>query len=384
MSAINTRYYRFALSLQYFLFFGVLGIFLPFFNLYCYHLGFSGLQIGGLFAARTGTTVVFPLLWGALADRFNVRKPLYVLCNFFCAGAWSFLLFTTDFYFMLVIVFFYGIFRAPVISFMEAFAMDILGDEKESYGKIRAWGTISFVTVVTVLGRITEVAPIGIIIPLILAGVLMHSVSAFALPAVKDEQKQAADAAGLLTQKKILVFLGCAFLMLFSHGTYYGFFSIHLENMGFGNTFIGFAWALASIAEITVMIGSRRLFSRFSLERVLIFSFFVAAVRWVMMYYAVSPVTVLVSQLLHAVTYGAFHMASILYIDRVSPAGGKTLGQGLNNAVSFGLGMMAGVFVSGYFFDLVGSAPLFLGSAVVAVIGGVILGLVLRSPEAEA
>ena len=381
MSPLNTRYYRFVLSLQYFLFFGVLGIFLPFFNLYCYHLGFSGFQIGGLFAARTGTTVIFPLLWGALADRYSVRKPLYVLCNFVCAGAWSFLLFTTDFYLMLVIVFCYGIFRAPVISFMEAFSMDILGDQKKSYGKIRAWGTVSFVTVVTVLGRVTEAAPVGIIIPLILAGVLMHSVSAFALPAVKDEPRRTKDAAGLLGRKKILGFLFCAFLMLFSHGTYYGFFSIHLEEMGFGNTFIGFAWALASIAEITVMIGSNRLFSRFSLERVLVFSFFVAAVRWVMMYFAVSAAAVLVSQLLHAVTYGAFHMASILYIDRVSPEGGKTLGQGINNAVSFGLGMMTGVFVSGYFFDLVGSAPLFIGSAAVAVAGGLILWAVLRAPE---
>ncbi|MFP4446807.1 MAG: MFS transporter, partial [Desulfosudaceae bacterium] len=90
---------------------------------------------------------------------------------------------------------------------------------------------------------------------------------------------------------------------------------------------------------------------------------------------------VLISQLLHAVTYGAFHMASILYIDRVSPEGGKTLGQGVNNAVSFGLGMMTGVFVSGYFFDLVGSAPLFIGSAAVAVAGGLILWAVLRAPE---
>ena len=57
--------------------------------------------------------------------------------------------------------------------------------------------------------------------------------------------------------------------MLVSHGAYYGFFSIHLENLGYGSTFIGIAWALASTAEILVMIKSDKIFDRFSLENVL-------------------------------------------------------------------------------------------------------------------
>ncbi|MDO9262323.1 MAG: MFS transporter, partial [Desulfosalsimonadaceae bacterium] len=70
------------LSLQYFLYFGVLGLFLPYFNLYCYHIGFSGFEIGVLSSLRTLTTALFPLLWGALADKFFIRRPIYVLCSF--------------------------------------------------------------------------------------------------------------------------------------------------------------------------------------------------------------------------------------------------------------------------------------------------------------
>ncbi len=381
MTDFNTSGSKTALSLQYFLYFGVLGIFLPFFNLYCYHLGFSGFQIGALFSVQTGATVIFPVLWGALADRFNARKPIFVLCNFVCAGAWSFFLMTTAFLPMLVITVFYGVFRAPVISFMEAFSMDILGREKTSYGKIRAWGTASFVSIVILLGRLTDIYSVNIIIPLILAGLLLQSFGSLLMPAVKSGKQPTTAKAGALGRKKVVVFLICGFLMLVSHGTYYGFFSIHLENLGFGNMFIGFAWALASIAEITVMIGSSRLFDRFSLENVLIFSFFVACARWVLMFFAVSPALLLFSQLLHAVTYGAFHMASILYIDRMFPAGAKTVGQAVNNSVTFGLGMMIGVFVNGYFFDMLGSTPLFIGSAVVAAIGGLVLWPVLKASE---
>lgn len=381
LSEPDSSHSRAALSLQYFLFFGVLGISLPFFNLYCYHLNFSGFQIGALFSVLTGATVVFPIFWGALADRFNARKPIYILCNFTAAAAWAFLLLTTEFFPMLLIILFFGMFRAPVIAFMEAFAMDILGGQKTSYGKIRAWGTVSFVTIVLVLGWLTARYSVNIIVPLILAGILLQSLGALAMPAMKHVKQKRRTPVRAIARKKIVVFLLCGFLMLVSHGTYYGFFSIHLENLGYGTMFIGFAWALASIAEITVMIGSRRLFARFALEKVLIFSFFVACVRWVMLFFAVSPAAVLSAQLLHAVTYGAFHMSSILYIDRVSPEGAKTVGQALNNSVSFGMGMMVGVFVNGYFFDLMGSTPLFIGSAVVAAAGGVLLWAVLGKPD---
>jgi len=81
---------KFIISSQYFIYFGVLGIFLPYFNLYCYHLGFSGLQIGVLAAMRSVAMVLFPLIWGSLADRFHIRKPIYILCTALSAFIWAF------------------------------------------------------------------------------------------------------------------------------------------------------------------------------------------------------------------------------------------------------------------------------------------------------
>ncbi len=68
------------LSLQYFLYFGVLGIFLPYFNLYCHHLGFSGNEIGTLSAAKSLVLVLCSIAWGGLADRFGIRGQIYIFC----------------------------------------------------------------------------------------------------------------------------------------------------------------------------------------------------------------------------------------------------------------------------------------------------------------
>ncbi len=102
--------FKIIIGSQYFLYFSVMGIFLPYFNLYCYHLKFSGFQIGVLSAIRSVALVLFPLVWGALADRFKIRRPIYISCNFISTAIWVFYFYTTDFWPMLVITAFYGIF----------------------------------------------------------------------------------------------------------------------------------------------------------------------------------------------------------------------------------------------------------------------------------
>jgi PPP family 3-phenylpropionic acid transporter len=163
--------------------------------------------------------------------------------------------------------------------------------------------------------------------------------------------------------------------MLFSHGTYYGFFSIHLDNLGFKGSFIGIAWALASVAEIFVMVNSERMLKRFSYENILIFSFIIAVIRWEILYFATSAYLILFSQLLHALTYGAFHVASILYMDKLTPKDAKTMGQAVNNAVTYGFGIMAGFLFNGYFFEILGAPMLFVISSGLAFCGGMLLFL---------
>jgi PPP family 3-phenylpropionic acid transporter len=364
---------RFIISSQYFIYFGVLGIFLPYFNLYCYHLGFNGLQIGVLSALRSVALVLFPLIWGSLADRFNIRKPIYILCTFLSTSVWILYLFFVDFWPMLIITAIYGMFYAPIISFLEAVTMDVLGSRKKSYGRIRVWGSISFIFMVLVLGKIIDLYSVDIILILILAGSLMLAAISIRIPAIKTQRKDLlAQGAEPLLTKRAIVFLSCAFLMLASHGAYYGFFSIHLENLGFDNTFIGLAWAVASTAEILVMIKSDKIFGRFTLENVLFFSFLTAAARWIILFFAGSAAVILLSQILHAVTYGTFHMASILYMDRLAPEQAKTLGQAVNNALSYGLGLMVGFFVNGYVYEITGSHTLFLLSSLIALAGGLL------------
>jgi PPP family 3-phenylpropionic acid transporter len=365
---------KWTLAFQYFLYFGALGAYLPYFNLYCYHLDFSGFQIGLLSSVRTLATALFPMFWGTLADRLMIRRPLFIFCNGVSAAIWALYLFTAGFTPMLMITTFYGFFYAPIISFLESFSMDLLGSEKTRYGELRAWGSISFIVVVIAVGQMIDALSVRIILVMILTGSVLQACWAFKLPATAAWREKRPDIRSkILFNRPILIFLFCAFLMLASHGTYYGFFSIHLENLGYSATFIGLSWAIASIAEIFVMVASEKIFKRFSYEKVLLFSFLIAGARWIAMSFAVSPWPILLTQILHAATYGAFHMASILYMDKLTPVGAKTLGQAVNNAVTYGFGIMAGFLINGGLFDSIGAQTLFAISGALALVGGIIL-----------
>jgi len=365
---------RTIISIQYALYFGTLGVFLPYFNLYCHHLGFSGVQIGALSSLRSVVLVVFSLVWGAVADRFQIRKPLYILCNVVSTLVWSFYFIADTFWTMLLVTACYGVFYAPVIAFLEAFSMDLLAGGKSAYGTIRVWGSMAFIVVVTTVGWALGWLPMAAILVFIFSGSALLSLVALKMPVAPGNATTPSFRKSIkaFMNQRVLVFLFCAFLMLAGHGAYYGFFSIYLESLGFGSSFIGVAWALAIIAEIVVMINSKRIFEYVSLERALAIAFIIAVFRWVLLGTLQAWYAILLLQILHAGTYAVFHMASILYMDHLSPERAKTLGQSINNAVTYGLGLMAGFFISGFLYEQAGASVTFWVSALLALLGGAI------------
>ncbi|MCW7754020.1 MFS transporter [Desulfobotulus sp. H1] len=355
---------------NYFFYFLVLGIYFPFFPLYCHHIGFSEKEVGIISAVKTFTTVFFPLGWALLADRFRLQRSVFLLCHCTATLIWCAFFFTDSFVPMVLIMGAYGFFHSPVIGFTESFTVHFLGGNKTGYGKIRAWGSVGFILAVWSGGMLLDIWSSGMVLWLIGLGSMAGAMVAFGMPVSQNR--------GVRISRKDLqpffsgngsLFLWVCFLMLMSHGAYYGFFSIHLADAGFSGSFTGFAWALASFAEIGVMLASRRLFSFFPLKSLILFSFAVAVLRWTLLAFSLSASVILFSQLLHAVTYGVFHMTTILYMDQLVTSGAKTMGQTVLNASSYGLGLMAGYMVGGWGFAAMGSG-MFLVSAGMALAGG--------------
>ena len=173
----------------------------------------------------------------------------------------------------------------------------------------------------------------------------------------------------LFARASVRWFYATALLMQCSHGAYYGFMSIHLENNGYSRTAIGALWALGVVAEVLLMRHSGPLLDRFGVARILAFSLLAALIRWGGYAVSVGWPVLLFGQGLHAFTFGSFHVASVNRAFAMSPQHSRSTAQAWYAAFSFGLGGGLGLVVSGFVFARLGSGPLFLLMAAIAALG---------------
>ena len=183
----------------------------------------------------------------------------------------------------------------------------------------------------------------------------------------------------VIFNKKIYKFLLASFFMLVAHAPLYVLFSLWLEGFGFNKLEIGLIWALGVCSEIIFFLIQKKVFIFFgSVIRAWTFCFFIAAIRFLMIVLSNGNFFIIVlSQLLHSVTFGLHHSASIALIDKLFPKGTKVRGQSFYTMASYGFGGSIGGILSGFLWDFVFPEAGFIMAIFAALIGGVI-GISLR------
>ena len=86
-----------------------------------------------------------------------------------------------------------------------------------------------------------------------------------------------------LASPGVLAFYASVALMQLSHGPYYTFLTLHLEHLGYSRGLIGLLWALGVVAEVLMFLSMSRILTRFTLRHVLMASFLLAALRWLLL-----------------------------------------------------------------------------------------------------
>ena len=136
--------------------------------------------------------------------------------------------------------------------------------------------------------------------------------------------------ATVIRQVHVKALFAACFAMSAAHGALYVFYSIHLSDHHYSKLLVGCLWSLGVLAEIVVFFFMVGLLHRFGLRTILLVSFAAAAVRFLMIGWGVEwlPVIVL-AQLLHGLTFGAYHAAAIAAVNRWFPGRCQARGQAL-------------------------------------------------------
>jgi PPP family 3-phenylpropionic acid transporter len=372
------------LSGYYFFYFATLGVLVPYWGLYLKSVGFVPRDIGDLMALLMVSRIVAPVVWGWIADHRESRMTVVRAASLLTVVAFSGAFFGTGFWWLAAVMLLFSFFWHASLPLVEVSTMNHLGAHPGAYGRVRLWGSIGFIVSVMVLGRVIDVGGPGWVVPslfILMAGIGVYS---FTLP----EDRRGLHLAHpqpflkIILRRDVAGFLVACLLMQVSHGPYYTFYSIYLEEIGYSKSLIGVLWAFAVLCEIGVFLAMQRVFTRLSLRPVLLASFFLAALRWLLIGYYPHHLAVLVlAQSLHAATFGAFHATAMQMVHRFFTGRHQHRGQAIYGSASFGVGGALGSFVSGHTWTLLGP-PATFGLAAVAAGGAFLVAYFILRPRA--
>ena len=374
------------LSGYYFFYFAFIGAFSPYFGLYLQSLSFSAWDIGLLMSQMQLMRLSAPFICGVLADRMAQRIVVVRLAALL--SLLGFLAFFTvrSFEAMLIAMALLAFFWSAALPLVETLTFDHLREQPARYSRIRLWGSIGFIVAVMGTGALLDHLPLSALLWVIaatLAGILLYALSVPEAPsrASADDHLPVGE---ILRQRRVRALFAACFAMSAAHGALYVFYSIHLANHHYSTFVVGCLWSLGVLAEIVVFFFMVALLRRFGLRTILLVSFAAAIARFLMIGWGVEWLAVIiVAQLLHGLTFGAYHAAAIAAVNRWFPGRSQARGQALYSSLSFGAGGLLGSLLSGWSWDAWGAAATYSISSAFALLGLFFVAVGVRKTDLD-
>ncbi len=364
----------------FFAYFAYVGLLSPYLSLWLVDRGLSIVEIALLLSLPQWLRVVAPPFWGWLSDRTGRRLALLRF------SAMAALLLTLAFPFvhgllpialLLLTLSFVTAAQGPI---GEVLALEQAQGDVGRYGQIRLWGSIGFVLTVLAGGPALDwlgVSALPWLMAAALAGLVCVTLWVPEPAAVTPRAARGLREHIEVDRLAIAVFFLSVFLMIFAHAAMYSFWSIYLEQLGYSRTAIGAIWSIGVLAEIALFAVQKRLFDRFRPLGLLGFSFMVCAIRFAMVGLSDGALWVIVlTQLMHAVTFGLHHSASMAVLHRWFNSTRHGQAQSAFIVCGYGLGGGIGGVFAGWLWERYSPAAAFQASAVAALLGWAAISLV--------
>jgi PPP family 3-phenylpropionic acid transporter len=335
--------------------------------------GLGGTEIGILVALPLALRVATASLLGILADRIGDRRRALALYASLALLGGVTLWPAQGFPALFVATLATWVCWNGILPVADAVAVTVARAGGGDYGRMRVWGSISFVATNLAVGGVVAAGPPEAVLWLLTGGLALQVAATFWLPADRVAGRPAREPAlvflrGLAADRRLLgLALGSALLQA-AHGTYYTFASLHWRSLGFSGTQTGVLWSIGVIGEILLFAFAATALRAIGARGLILVGAGGAILRWTLSAFLDADFGPwLVVQCLHAVTFAAVHLGTIhLITATVEDRRGATVQGTLTSLI--GLTMAGAMVVSGPLFARFG------GGAYLAMTGVAIAG----------
>lgn len=359
------------IALFYAAIFLFIGVHLPFWPVWLTEHGVAAAEIGILLSVSTWIRAFAPPLIAQIADRTGKPKRLIVLLLAATLGIYALFSLAHGFWPLLAISVLGALTFGAVLPLSENLAMRASHEHGFDYGRVRLWGSVTFIVGATFGGRLLVGRETDFILTMMLAALGLSLMASLTLPSLAPAKSQSAclPIAHLLSRRVFIVFLLAAGLTQASHAAYYGFATLHWRAAGISNDVIGALWAEGVIAEVALFAFSGAIARKFGPIRLLALGVAAGLIRWCVLGLTTEIWALVAVQGLHALTFAATHLAAMHFLLRAVPASYSSTAQGLYSGLGTGAMMGLAMIASGALYGAFGGAA-FLSMAMLSLAGG--------------
>ncbi len=293
----------------------------------------------------------------------------------------------------------YAVGYKGVVPLSDSLANQLLGADRNRYGRVRVMGSIGFVVTALVMqarGNIALSSRTEMMLWLLVPA-LLFTLSMIFIPGLLERRPEGGSSVlpekngsfmwsvpgmfsgfpGVFWFGMALVFLG--FLGLVPSQR---FFSLYVQEYLHIDA-VAVLWALSAFSEIPFMFFSDRFLKRYGSMRLILFCLGAVAVRN-LVYVAVPNLAgAVLGQLFNSVTYGLFHPAAVLFVARQAPPKYMVVGMSLYSVVAVGLAYVVGSAAGGFIADAAGYPALFVSFSFFPLTGFALYGILRRKLPAS-
>ena len=342
--------------------FGAVGASFPYLPVYYRSAGLSLAEIGLLSSAAAAVGLVTAPIWGTLADRYPRSRLIIPAAASIAALAALALALARQPIAIAAAAIAISAATAGISPVLDARALEMVADDRQRYGRLRVWGSISFVIAVWITGFIVERAGIASLFAVYVPLLVLTAIVALLLRGsgrVTPPLPRLTGIGLVLGEPTLRRFLIAALVGWAASMAVNGFLSIHLVAIGAPGELVGSAWAIGAIVEIPIMWAYPWLVGRFGTRSLLIGGAGALALRAVAISLLTDPVAAAATMLLHGVGFALLLVGGVTYASRHAPSGTEATAQGVLTAVVFSLAMILGHGIGGLAAGIVGLPAMF-------------------------
>lgn len=358
------------LSMRHFTFFFTWGIFLPYWTVWLiegksFTVEQAGIIVGlGLVSRSLSNICFFPIMC-----RYISLYTLATLIPLISTIVAIFFITFDSFISIAIITIVFSLFYPTLLPLNETISTVISKEHGVSYGKSRSWGSIGYIVALLSVGVSTYVYNDNVIVYIMILGcMVIYLSSAYKTPtALKKrsfEEKQSVSS--LIKAPNFMIVIIICLILQGSHAAYYSYGTIYLESLGINKVIISIILMIAVIAEIIFFAIADRFFSQKSFYFMFLIASCAAIIRWFLVYEFNNPIIFIISQVLHAFTFGLAHYAFIRYVNSQLSQNLVPLAQGIYSAFAMSLSTGLLTLFSSYLYNTQPNFP-FLGMTIILI-----------------